>query len=435
MSIRRVIHFLLIALVPSIGFAQTKITGSPITGDRPVTRLRSDAESTNLLVLKLSASAIADDNNNNSAVHPVGGSQYYLAPALALQQSRSHLNWNLAYKPGVRFYVPSTVRRDQFSQLFGGTLHYDVSKRFSIGLRQDYLRTDDPFQQLGQGTQQPDIGILNRPGTVISPKQGYSSLLSEADLHYRLAKHTQLGINGLFTQTQYDHHQGHNENFINSRINSESAFLSHQITARQSIGMQYQLLNMAFRGDSRTLSHGVYLFDQIAVRPHITLSVFAGPQYSRIHNQEIVNLVFLIVRVPVSRTLWSPAAGATFSWSGERFAVEAEAVRRVADGHGLQTTVEMNSGTLNIRKTLARRWEGSLSAEITQDTLLGASGNGKLRMVNVGAGISHELAHKMWARLSYHRMKRTGGNLPSGLGNHNRLTLTLERDFNWPLGR
>jgi hypothetical protein len=95
----------------------------------------------------------------------------------------------------------------------------------------------------------------------------------------------------------------------------------------------------------------------------------------------------------------------------------------------------MDSAALNLRKTLTHRWEGSLSAEIIQDSLLGLSQTGKLRMLNVGAGISHELAQKTRVRLSYHRMTRTGSNLPTAFGNHNRLMLTLERDFDWPLGR
>jgi len=423
---------LLVALIPSIGFAQTKLTGSPITADRPMIRLQSDTESTNILIGKVSVGAIADDNIDNSAVHPIGGAEYFLAPSLALQESRSHWRWNLAYKPGLRFYVPSSSHRDQFTQLFGGTLHYDASKRLAIGLRQDYIRTDDPFQQLGQAPLQPGIGLLNQPGTIFS--QGYSSFLSQAELSYKLAKHTLLGVDGLFMQRQHDHLHL-NQSFIDSRISSESSFLSQQFTARQSIGIQYQLLNLSFRGDSRTISHGVFLFDQIAIRPHMILSIFAGPQYSRIHNQLIINLGFVVVRIPVSKTLWSPSAGATFTWSGDRIAVEADAVHRVADGHGIQTSVEMDSAALNVRKTLTRRWEGSLSAEITQDSLLGVSQTGKLRMLYVGAGISHELAQKMRARLSYHRITRTGSNLPSAFGNHNRLMLTLERDFNWPLGR
>jgi hypothetical protein len=430
--IKRVIHLLLVALIPSIGFAQTNLTGSPITGNRPITRLQSDTESTNILIGKVEVGAIADDNINNSAIHPIGGAEYFLVPSLALQESRSHLRWNLAYKPGLRLYVPSSAHGDQFTQLFGGTLHYDPSKRLAIGLRQDYIRTDDPFQQLGQAPLQPGIGLLNQPGTAFA--QGQSSFLSQAELSYKLAKHTLLGVDGLYMQRQHDNLHL-NQGFIDSRIGSASAFLSQQITARQSIGIQYQLLDMVFRADSRTITHGVFLFDQIAIRPHMIFTIFAGPQYSRIHNQAVLNFEGLVVRIPVSRTLWSPAAGATFTWSGSRMAVEAEAVRRVADGRGLQTSVQMDSAGLKVRKTLTQRWEGSLSVEITEDSLLGLSQNGSLRMLNVGAGMSHELAQKMRVRLSYHRLSRTGSNLPASFGNHNRLMLTLERDFNWPLGR
>jgi hypothetical protein len=96
----------------------------------------------------------------------------------------------------------------------------------------------------------------------------------------------------------------------------------------------------------------------------------------------------------------------------------------------------MNDAALHIKKKLARRWVASLDGEMMQDTLLEVSGNGKMQTLNAGAGISHEVAQNMWLRLSYQRMSRTGGYLsPWGFGDHNRVTLTVERNFNLPLGR
>ena len=443
LSILKPTQLILLLLVPSLAGAQVPLTGSPITGNVAPITFQSGTSESNVLLGTIAGGATVDDNNNYSVTDPIVGEQYFLTPSLAIQQTHSHLTWNLSYSPGFRFYVPSSSQPDQFSQLFGGTLHYDVTRRLAIGLRQDYLRTNDPFQQLGDSPLQPDIGLIDRPAAIALPNVRRTSLLSELLIDYRLAKHTSLGLAGHFMQMHYDTVSSPssslvpNSSLINMRNTSGSAFLSQQFSARQSAGIQYDFLNMVFpQANSRTTSHGVLLFDQIAINPHMSFSIFAGPEYSRIHDQEVLNVLFLVIKIPVAKTLWSPAAGATFSWRGDRLGLQAGFVRRVSDGGGLLGSVEMNNATLQIKKKLARRWVASLDGEMTQETLLDVSGNSTMKILNAGAGISHELAQNMWVRLSYQRMRRSGGYLsPLGFGDHNRVTLTVERNFNLPLGR
>ena len=437
MIIRKAMRFLLVVLVPSIGFGQATRMGSPIAGDvRPIS-FQSQTAETNVILATMSAGATADDNINNSVSHPIGGAQYFAAPSLAIQETRSQLKWNLSYRPVLRFYVPRTTHRDLFSQSFGGSLHYDFTKRLAIGLRQDYLRTFDPFQQLGDAPLQSGIGLLNQPGTVALPDVRRTQLLSQIQMDYRLAKHTSLGIAGNFMQLHSDGLGSQRTSLIDARDTSGSAFLSHQFTARQTVGVQYQFLNLVFPGrDSRTTTHGVLLFDQIVISPHLSFVIFGGPEYSRIHNQVLVDLLGVVVHIFESKTLWSPAEGAMLDWSGPRFGVQGSFVQRISDGGGLQGSVEMKSAALHIREKLARRWVVNLNGEMTQRKLLSVSEIGKSQALSLGAEISHELADKIWIRTSYQRMHRIGGYLSTGqFGNHSRVTVILERDFNLPLGR
>jgi hypothetical protein len=238
-------------------------------------------------------------------------------------------------------------------------------------------------------------------------------------------------------QMHYDQQGTQHNSLINTWNTSGSTFLSHQISARQSVGVQYQFLNLVFPGESsRTTSHSVLLFDQIAVNPHLSFSIFAGPEYSRIHNQLLVDDLFSVVHVPVSRIFWTPAAGATFNWSGERTGLQASFVRRVSDGGGLLGSVEMDNASLQLHRRLTRRWVASLDGEFVRDAPLKMSGNNEMRTLDAGAGISHELTQRMWLRVSYQRMQRSGRYLSSlGFGNHNRVTVSLERTFSVPLGR
>jgi len=412
------------------------MTGSPVTGNIPIARLSSELSATNVFVGTISVSAIADDDNNNSAVHPIGGSQYYLGPSVALEEARQHLQFNLAYSPGLLVYVPRNSEPDRFSQLFGGMLHYDFSKKLSIALRQDYLQTDNPFQQFESAPFQPGIGVINRPG-IVSSSLGYTNFLSQAELNYKVAKHTLLGVNGQFLDLHHDHRVESNQDnnqLINTRDTSGSVFLTQQITPRQSIGAQYQLLNITFPGTpSRTLTNGVFLFDQVVLNPHASFSIFAGPQYSQVHNQELVNLGLIIVEIPFSRKTWTPAAGGTFKWQSGRTALEAIASRRVADGRGLMGSVEMTEGSLTATEKLSKRWVGSLAANLVDDKLLQVPGDNKVTILYVSPEISRRLAQNTWLRLSYQRASRTG--YLAGSGNHNRVTLNFEHSFDVPLGR
>jgi hypothetical protein len=240
----------------------------------------------------------------------------------------------------------------------------------------------------------------------------------------------------MFMRLEQDKHRTGNQAFIDTRNSSGSAFLSHQFSARQSIGMQYQLLNMVFQGDSHTVTQGFFLFDRIVLSPHVSFTIFAGPQYSHIHNQEAINSQSIVVLIPESKTLWSPAAGGMMSWERERTAFYGEVTRRVSAGLGLLSSVELNEATFDVRRRVTSRWIANVSGQMSEDTLLSAASRGHIRMWNIGAGISRELGRDMHVGLAYERIRRSGDYLSAaGFGNHNRVLLTFERSFAWPMGR
>jgi len=434
----RAIRLLLVVLVPSLLFAQGTRTDSPVTGDIRTMSVQSrGAPETNVIFATLAAGAALDNNNNNSFDHPIAGEQYFAEPSVVIQETRKHLAWDLSYSPTLRIFVPSSSRPDVFNQTAGGILHYDVTKRLDISLRQDYLRTFDPFQQLGDTPLLPGVGLGNRPGAVFLPDFRRTELLSQAGIDYRLTKHTSLGLAGAFEQIQGSQVGGPHTSLIATHDSLGSAFLSHQISPRQSVGVQYQFLDILFPGqDVRTRSHGVLLFDQMAISPHLNFSVFAGPEYSQIHNQVLLNVLGVVVKLPVSSTLWSPSAGGTFEWRGERSALQAIFVRRVSDGGGLQGAVEMNDALLRLRTKLWRRWVANFDGETTRRTLLNEPGVGTPQVLDLGAGLSYALRDHLWVRALYQRKQIVGDAARAFLaGNHNRLTLTIERNFTLPLGR
>lgn len=426
---------LLLPLVPVVSQAQATLSGSPLTGDFSRPTLDSHLETTNVVWGDLAVSAIADDNNNDSTAHPIAGTQFYFVPAIAIQETRRHLRWNLGYAPGLRVYLPSSSRPTQLTQSFGGALRWDISKRLAVRLRQDYLRTNDPFQQFGEAPLQSDIGVLNRPPDLTYSTFRYWQLLADGDLEYKTGKHTLMGINGSFTELTWGQHPA-NQFFINTRTSSASAFLSHQLSARQSIGVQYQILDMLFEGDSHTITQGFFLFDRMVLSPRITFTMFAGPQYSQVHNQEEVTPQAVLVSIPESNTLWSPAAGAMLNWSGARSAVYADVARRVSAGSGLLSSVEMNAAALHVQRKLTDLWTANVAGQVSNEALLSTASSSHILLWNIRAGASREFGPNTHLELAYQHIHQSGYYFFTyGPGNHNRFLLTVERSFAWPVGR
>jgi len=381
-------------------------------------------------------SAIADDNNNYSTTHPTPGSQFYFVPAIAIQQTQPRLSWNLGYAPGLRVSLPSGSGPTQLTQSLGGTLHWEISKRLAVGLRQDYLRTSDPFQKFGEAPLQSDLGLLNRPPDVLFSSLTYSELRSEGVVDYKLDKHTLVGVNGSFLQLTGGPHPTQNQMFISTRISSGSAFISHQFTARQAIGVQYQLLDMSFQGNSNTITQGFFLFDRMVLSPRITFTIFAGPQYSHIHNQEAVSSQSIVVLIPGFTTFWSPAAGGMLTWHGNRTVFYLDATRQVSAGLGLLSSAEVNTTSLNIQRKVTSLWTADVSGQFSDETPLTTPSSSHILLWNFRAGISREFSRDMHLRLAYQHIQQSGSYLYTyGPGNHNRFLLTFDRSFAWPMGR
>jgi len=399
---------------------------------RPIS-FRSGSGETNVVFATLAASAAVDDDINDSLIHPIGGAQYSLAPSVEIQETQSHLVWNLSYRPLLRFFVPQIRQPDLFSQAFDGNLQYNFTKRLSLGLRQDFLRTTDPFQQLGEA----GTGLLTQPGDVVLGNFRRTQLLSQIELNYRSSKHTTVGIDGTFLKNDYHQAFGIANSLIDSRDILGTAFVSRQFTPRQSFGVQYQYMDIVFPGrNSHSTTNGILFFDQIAISPHTSFLVFAGPEYSMIHNNVYLNFLGVLIPIPESSILWSPGVGALLDWRGHRFSIQGSFVERVSDGSGLMGAVQMKDGMMRITGKLARRWVAYANGEVTDRSLLNVSGIGKLEALDLGAGVGHELSHKFLIRALYQSKHNIGGYSNTlQVGNHNRFTLSVERDFTMPLGR
>jgi hypothetical protein len=192
-----------------------------------------------------------------------------------------------------------------------------------------------------------------------------------------------------------------------------------------------------FNPGGHTTIHRILGFYSLTVGAHMTLSFWAGPQYSTSFVSNV------LVPQPSAGTLalpsqWSPAAGAMFDWQGSHTSLHAEYSKQISDGGGLAETVTMQGVDAEIRRRLAARWTASVRGAYTRnDPLHTLSTSAPLRSFQGNAGIEYRITDNLGVSILYGRQQQRYeyALLPSATANQNRVWFSLSYAFARPLGR
>jgi len=210
-----------------------------------------------------------------------------------------------------------------------------------------------------------------------------------------------------------------------------AAFYSHRLSGKHYIGLtyQYQLLRAfptGFRAETTT--HSALAFYTAYLRPTLSLSLFAGPQYADTQTS----------LVPSSR-IWSPGAGASLGWQGPRSVLAVSYSKTIASGGGLIGAVHEDSATISIRRQLTRMWsagaEGNYLVSKVLNPIDSFSTGG--HTISGSASIRRQLGDHLNCEIGYARLHQTYDNLPliSKAPDTNREWVSISYQFARPLGR
>ena len=430
---------LIFALTQGIACAQS--TGStasnvPIlaSGQMPATNPRDDVEMSNIFKGAISVGSFFDDNASIGSTPRQWNLNYFIMPSVTFEETRARFVWGLMYAPG---FVKSQnlSNRNQFSQNFGGHFTWLPTRHSTLSVQQNYIRSDNPFQQ-----------FATSPGPTISPNQTIffpslmrTSILSNAEYSYQFAEHSSIGLGGSFASQHSDTtpHSGPATSLIRSQIATGNAYYSHQFSARNQLGVQYETEVMRFPvNNARTTTHMFQVFDQMRITPNTTFTVYGGPEYSLTFNQVEVNLGFIIITIPVRENGWHSSGGVIYSWTGQHVAVNLDYTRRISDGGGLVGAVKLNAGTANFSWRLTNRWSLTAGLAGADDQLLAVqSAQNELRTYSARVGLQRQLSKNFSMNMSYERLNETGGLAGLPTGNHDLASASLVYSFLKPLGR
>lgn len=420
---------------------------SPITGQGGSLEYSSELTRSNYIRGGLGFTTTYDDNVLNTSDNTLSDVSYAILPHIELDQTRGRLKWMLDYSGGVTLNQRLTSR-NQGSHNAGLKFDYRLSPHVTLRLTDRFTDTTSFFTTDNNFFGTPTGGVLQSPNSsLITPLARQLGNFSEAGLDYQLGAGTIVGGSGSYYFTHFSDvtdGTGNSNSLLNTKSAQAQGYFNHRLTARNWGGLTYRFQRLTFgSGINQTIAHSILYYHTIYLQPTMTLSLFAGPEYTDVSSQtvtQVIQLPFILVTsTPVDHQSWSASGGATFAWQGRHTSMQAGFVRRVNDGGGVLGAVRMNSVDVAARRQLSAVSNLLVGAtyavndSIDFTTTPGSS----IRGASGRIGYERLLAHNLNLAFGYARenqnQKSTG--VPAADINHNRGWITLSYDFSRPLGR
>lgn len=430
-------------LVTSRAPAQSNAPGAE-TGPTDSSALPGGHVKTNILTANISLVNFYDSNYLSNNEMQQGNFNWFILPQFAVAASRPHVDWSISYSPTVTI-DPRVRANELFAHNLNAEFHYRPTRRLSFGV-QESLRVETHL--LDRLTEQPsttDFGFLDQLNeSVLPPADRRIYQQAGVEVDYLLDRYTTVGISGSFAQARFRDLPNQDPvtgSLIDSQIGGGRVFLSRRISRRHTIGVMYQLHSLLFQGgEARAITHSVLYTHSIAFTPRTSLSFFAGPEFSRIHNQVLVSLnLFPLIAQFTVNTLATPTSfngGATYQWQGDRTVLLGTLVSQVSDSGGLFGTSRLQAATGTIRRQLARRWKGGLDVSYGTTSTLGITPSSSTTMLLASTSLSRALTEHVTVEFRYARLHQVGyaANSLISPGDHNLAYVSLTYQFTRPLG-
>lgn len=387
----------------------------PLGGFSP--RLSSNPEAAQekrkLLVGGIDINGLYIDNAFTVGSKAVSDYQYSILPSIGMRGSTPGTQWVLNYGGGVT--IDQRASENSLLQHNASAyMQHNFTRHLASEFRQEYDLTNNPFTQVGGSTPLPTVtgpGQLS-PFAVPEPVTRRTSI-SAANLTYQLSQHSAVGTSGSFSLQQFDNavtNTGRSGSLIDSTAGTGRAFYLRQISAHQTIGSEYQLLDLRFdSGAARTLDQTLFLFDSFSLAKNMTLSLYAGPDRTHTHNVIIQSPNFAAVVIPVIADQWSVSGGLVFSWQGTRTGFRLSGDRGVSDGGGWTGAVRLTTASMELVRGLNKHWSATLELTYSDGRTIDLpanAGNSRVTTEEGLVGLLYRLTRDFALTAQYGRIKQ-----------------------------
>lgn len=410
--------------------AQT-FTPPVLPGEIPTQVVHTEVTKQDAFVMGLRISSEFDDNAWNDNRNKQSNLLTVLEPHVGWTLFGSQMKWMVDYHPGFSIGRPLSIY-DSRSQLLDTSLQVTLTKRMRARLHESLLQTKSVFDRLQESESTPGSSVLDRPNDSILTAARESSEQGGGDLTYALTSHTVVGASGAFYRVSYNSAINGRELGNASSIGAH-AFYSHHLTRHNWMGLDYSAQTLVSRQpESRALVQSLLYTDTLLLRPDMSFSFYAGPQRLLTRGEPAFPEDIQARQHPT----WNWAGGANYIWSRTHTSLAVGVSRRISDGAGLQSIVQLSGANAEVRRQLARRWNSRLLVSGNCNKPL-ASGFAPLSYVSVAGGLARLLGQGLSLEFQYWRVHETSSGAQPGanLADHNRISMSLTYDLTGPLHR
>jgi hypothetical protein len=408
----------------------------PVTGMNYNTAFSSEERGNYLRYGMAFMTAHTDNALGGLTGNRVSDFSYSLAPTIAIDETTSRMHWVANYAPGFTFYQ-QTSSRNEADHNASIDFTYRFSPRLTLSARDAFQRSSNVFNQSDLGSAGAVAGGTQVPNfSVIAPTASRLSNAANVNLTYQFALNEMVGAAGTFTNLHYPD-PAQVPGLFDSSAQGGSIFYFHRVSNAHYFGVMYQyqrLLSDPSPGPSETHSHTALLFYTVYPNPHLSISLFGGPELS-----DNVEPVESSGGGPSSTHEWTPATGASMIWRGQFSSLAFNYSHVVAGGGGLIGAVHMDSGAVSLRRQLTRTLSGSVNGGYTQNklignsTALGADGHSLFGTASVQKQVGEHLNFEA----GYTCLHQSYGSIPVLAKNPdtNREYISISYQLSRPLGR
>ncbi|SRR5579884_735904 len=394
---------------------------------------QEDVGRSNVLSYGVSSSAAFDDNVQGTAgTHNVTTT---IQPQVGFSINRPRLESHAYYGPAYTF-SSDVASQSGTSQTVGLDFKYLFSRRLTLTLRGGFIDTSNPVDSQNAAFSVPQLNVFERPADIFSGARIHqTSGQAGADLAYRIAQFTSVGIGGSFSDSLYrsieTQASGHRD--FRSKSWAAHSFVSHRLTPVISLGANYSAQNLESQQfGSATLTHSILGFTTLSLAPQVQLSFFAGPEFSQIGLG-----AFGTLPGPTTQAA-SVSYGSTLSWQGQKNGLAASFSQRVSG------SIDASSGAVQARmvgfratRQISRRTSVNLFTKYVSNSALEPGlPTSTPDSVSGGFGVSRPLTQSVsLSLLAFHQeFLAPVSFLPGGLG-HNVVSMSVSYSFSKPIGR
>jgi hypothetical protein len=426
------------ALGPELPYTEVLTPPTPVNSVQMPLRFSSDGGRSNFLSGGIQVGSGYNDNALVTPNDPVSNVSVLIVPRIEIRQNRERWSFDFAYSPGITINQ-NLSEQNQFAQSLSFTTNYRLSPHVSLQLRDNFAVTNNLFSGLFGNT--PGPGPLQQSNSsVITPLADSTSNNTGLGLTYQFSASSLVGVGGNYYFVNYGSVASTPgiSGFIDSRSASGASFYAHRFSNRHWVGATYNFQQLMFDPGSRTVIHRALGFYSLILGSHMTLALWAGPQYS---TSNVSNL--LVAQLGAGGTLalpsqWSPAAGVMLDWQGSHTSLHAGYSQQITDGGGLAEAVTMQLADAEFRRRLAARWTATAGVAYARNNPLHTiSATVPLRSLQGNAGIEYRLTDSLGVSVLYGRQQQRYEYplLPVATANQNRVWFSLFYTFVRPLGR